>query len=49
MKMVYCVYSLEPPRWGDSNEHIQQTLILKKKMKIYLYYASCPGAKINTN
>ena len=28
--MVYCVYSLESPRWGDSNENTQHTSKLKK-------------------
>ena len=28
--MVYCVYSLESPRWGDSNENTQHTFNLKK-------------------
>ena len=34
--MVYCVYSLESPRWGDSNVNTQHTFILKKIKKIYL-------------
>ena len=35
--MVYCVYSLESPRWGDSNENTQDTFMLKKiKKKISL-------------
>ena len=28
--MVYCVYSLESPRWGDSNVNTQHTFMLKK-------------------
>ena len=27
--MVYCVYSLESPWWGDSNENTQHTFMLK--------------------
>ena len=34
LKMVYCVYSLESPRWGDSDENTQHTFILKKIEKI---------------
>ena len=34
LKMVYCVYSLESPRWGDSNENTQHTFILEKIEKI---------------
>ena len=30
LKMVYCVFSLESPRWGDSNENTQHTFMLKK-------------------
>ena len=36
--MVYCVYSLESPRWGDSNEYTQYTFILKKIEKTSLLY-----------
>ena len=36
LKMVYCVYSLESPRWGDSNENTQYTFMLKKIEKISL-------------
>ena len=36
MKMVYCVCSLESPRWGDSNENTQHTLMLEKLEKISL-------------
>ena len=28
--MVYRMYSLESPRWGDSNENTQHTFMLKK-------------------
>ena len=28
---VYCVLSLESPRWGDSNEHTQYTIFNMKK------------------
>ena len=35
-KMVYCVYSLESPRWGDSKENTQHTFLLKKVEKISL-------------
>ena len=28
--MIYCVFSLESPRWGDSNENSQHTFMLKK-------------------
>ena len=47
--MVYCVYSLESPQWGDFNENTQNTFILKKIKKIYPYHASWPGAMSNTN
>ena len=33
---LYCVYSLESPQWGDSNENTQHTFILKKIEKISL-------------
>ena len=33
LKMVSCVYSLESPRWGDSNENTQHTFMLKKIKK----------------
>ena len=36
-KMVYGVYSLESPRWGDSNVNTQYTFILKKVGKISLF------------
>ena len=32
--MVCCVYSLESPQWGDSNENTQRTIILQKIEKI---------------
>ena len=28
LKMVYCVFSLESPQWGDSNENTQHTFML---------------------
>ena len=28
--MVYCVFSLDSPRWGDSNKYTQYTFMLKK-------------------
>ena len=28
--MVYCVYSLESPQGGDSNEYTQHTFMLKE-------------------
>ena len=34
--MVCCVYSLESPRWGDSNQNTRHTLILKEIGKIFL-------------
>ena len=33
LKMVYCVYSLKSPRWGDSNEKKQYTFMLKENRK----------------
>ena len=36
LEMVYCVFSLESPRRGDSNDNTQYTFILKKS-KIYPY------------
>ena len=27
-KIVCCVYSLESPHWGDSNEYTQHTIII---------------------
>ena len=30
LKTVCCVYSLESPRWGDSNEYTQHTFISKE-------------------
>ena len=46
LKMVYCVYSLESPHRGDSNENKQHTLMLKENLKCP-YKASCSGAIIN--
>ena len=37
-KMVYYVYSLQSPRWGDSNENTQYTIMLKKIENISLSY-----------
>ena len=34
--MVYCVYSLESSRLGDSNENTQHTFMLKKFENIFL-------------
>ena len=34
--MVYCVYSLESPKGGDSNEYTQHIFMLKKIEKISL-------------
>ena len=34
--MVYCVYSLESPYWGDSNENTQNTFMLKKIKEILI-------------
>ena len=36
LKMVYCVYSLELSRWGDSNDNTQHTFMLKKINNITL-------------
>ena len=35
-KIVFCVYSLESPRLGDSNENTQHTFMLKKIEKMSL-------------
>ena len=37
--MIYCVYSLESPQCGDSNENTQYTFMFKKIEKISLF---CP-------
>ena len=42
------MYTLESPRWGDSNEKTQYTFILKKIANTFLL-ASWPGAMINTH
>ena len=34
LNMVYYVYSLKSPRWGDSDDNIQYTNMLKKTEKI---------------
>ena len=31
--MVYCMYSLESPHWGDSNENTQQPFSVKENRK----------------
>ena len=36
LRNVYCMYSLESPRWGDSNENTQYTFMLKKIEKVSL-------------
>ena len=36
-KIVFCVYSLESPNRGDSNEYNQHTIIVKE-IKKYLNY-----------
>ena len=36
LKTVYCVYSLESPQWGDSNENTQHTFILQKIKEILI-------------
>ena len=35
--MVYFVYSLESPRWGDSNENTQYTIMLKNAISLFLF------------
>ena len=48
LKMVYCVFSLESPRLGDSSENTQHTCtFMLKKIGRYPYYAFRPGAMIN--
>ena len=34
LKMVNCLFSLESPRWGDSNENTQKTFMLKYREDI---------------
>ena len=34
--MVYCVFSLESPQRGDSNENTQHTFIFKKIQNVSL-------------
>ena len=46
--MEYCVYTLESPRWGDTNENTKYTFMFKKIENMSLY-ASWPGAMINTH
>ena len=38
MSTLNIVYSLELPHWGNSNEYIQHTIVLKKIKKISLNY-----------
>ena len=33
LKMVYCVFSLESPHWGDSNENTQHTFMSIENQK----------------
>ena len=47
--MVYFVFSLESPQWGDSNENTQYTPSCYGKAKGYLYFAFGSGAMINTH
>ena len=37
-EIVFCVYSLESPHRGDSNEYTQNTITVLKIEKIYLNY-----------
>ena len=37
-EIIYCVYSLESPHQGDSNEYTQHTIIMKQIEKISLNY-----------
>ena len=30
-KNIYCGYSLEPPRWGGSNEYLQSMFLSRNK------------------
>ena len=38
---VYCMFSLESPHWGDSNEYTQYTIFNTKNKKI-LHYGIIP-------
>ena len=49
LKMVYCVYLLESPRWSDSNDNTQKTFMLDKKKRRYPFYASLHSAMLNTH
>ena len=42
---VYCVFSLESPHRGNSNEHIQCTTVLSMKKKICSYGIFSEGPK----
>ena len=48
-EIVCCVYSLESPHRGDSNEYTQHTIIVKERKKNpkLLLFASYPGTMIN--
>ena len=48
-EIVCCVYSLESPHWGVSNEYTQHTIIVKeiKKAPKLSLFASWPGTMIN--
>ena len=35
--IMKCVYSLELPQWGNSNEYNQHTIIIQKIKKIEVY------------
>ena len=39
--IVCCVYSLESPHQGDSNEYTQHTIVVYKIEKISLNYRYC--------
>ena len=46
LKTVYCMFSLESPQWGDSNENTEHTSMLLKNQR-NRYYASWPCTIIN--
>ena len=49
-EIVCCVYSVELPNWGKSNEYTQHTIIVKKIEKKFpklSLFASWPGTMIN--
>ena len=39
---VCCMFSLESPHWGDSNEYTQYTIFNMKKKKKKEYYPNYP-------